>query len=404
MQDSKFNFLANPHIWKSFFLKTPQERNTLLHYCPPESALYNSAKIENFSTIFGLPQAFSIYAKINGSEYCVPMALEESSVVAASCKSNKLILQHANGFVCTSLSEPFSLGEGRIYAEFPDGSALAEFSKWILHSQSQLVQTCNEFAPALANRSGGVVHIGLDQNISVDTAAILVLKFNVGNLMGANTINHVLEQFSRSIEGKFGCFPLFKIVSNYHPPDRVVESKFSLPVQVLGWNDVDGLSIAKRIVKLNDWAMVGTSRAATHNKGIFNAIDSIAIATGQDWRAIEAAGHAYASRLEIDNDGSSDTKPKTYGPLTRYTLTKNNTMLEGSIRLPIPVGISGYGIQANELASYNIQWMGLESAEELAFVMASIGLSCNFSALRAIATDGIQSGHMKLHLMANKKK
>lgn len=218
---------------------------------------------------------------------------------------------------------------------------------------------------------------------------VVEVLIDVNEAMGANIVNTVLEHMASKVQDITGERVGIKILSNLCV-HRMAQARFSIPLQKMGWKEVAGDQVAKRVMEAYDFAQMDSFRATTHNKGIMNGIDAVAVATGQDWRAIEAGCHAYACY------GSQ----AGYRPLTKYEIGVNEEGIAtffGQIDIPLSVGTVGGSLKSNKLYENNLKLMNYPSSRELAQVMAAVGLAQNFAALRALAIQGIQAGHMKLH-------
>lgn len=326
--------------------------------------------VENAIGSFALPLGIATNFVINSKEYLVPMAIEEPSVIAAASNAAKLA-RSKGGFKASAKS---SIMRGQIQL-----TNLLDIKKAI-----QAISMYKESLLKLANSvSKNVKAVDLKTRVvdnEIDGAKMVVAEIYVDckDSMGANTVNTMCELLGPKIEQKTGGKVVLKILSNY-ATERIAISKATFRKDELGGDD-----IVDRILSAFALAFSDTYRAVTHNKGIMNGIDAVSIATGQDFRAIEAAAHAYASR-----DGK-------YRSLTTFSKSSNGDLV-GKIEIPLSVGIVG-GISAvHPVAKIGLKILGVKTAGELACVIASAGLAQNLAAIRALSTEGIQKGHMKLH-------
>jgi hydroxymethylglutaryl-CoA reductase len=335
--------------------------------------------IENVIGVFGLPFAIAPNFMINGADRLAPMVVEEPSIVAGL--SFAAALARRSGGFQARCDE--SLLVGQIYlTRLADAAAAAER---IEASSDELLVAANRVNPRLVERGGGVRGIEIRQ-FSLpggDVALAVHLLVDTRDAMGANLVNTICEAVAPRIADTCGGRVAMRILSNL--VDRsIVTASVRYAAERLVVDDLDGEAVRDAIVMTSDIAAADPYRAATHNKGIMNGIDAVAIATGNDWRAIEAGAHAYAG---VDGP---------YRPLSRWSVG-NNGELEGEIRIPLKVGIVGGTVAANPAAALGLRIAGVNSAAELAELMAAVGLAQNFAALRALATSGIQKGHMRLH-------
>jgi hydroxymethylglutaryl-CoA reductase len=340
-----------------------QGRSTLL----PASA---DKMVENVLGVFGLPFAVAPNFIINGRDYIVPMVVEEPSVVAAT--SGAAMMARPTGGFTTSCDESLLIGQIHV-CDVDDCGAAVEM---LTDARDELLELCDIVHPRLVKRGGGVRDI--EHHVlrlpNGDAALAVHVLVDTQDAMGANLVNTICEAIAPRVAELCGGHVALRILSNL--ADRsVVTARVRYELD----DDVrDG------VVRASDIASVDPYRAVTHNKGIMNGIDAVAIATGNDWRAIEAGAHAYAVR-----DGS-------YGPLATWSVGDDGTLV-GEINVPLKVGTVGGNLDANVGAALGLGISGVANATELAGLMAAVGLAQNFAALRALATSGIQEGHMKLH-------
>ena len=335
--------------------------------------------VENVIGVFGLPFAVAPNFVVNGHDYVVPMVVEEPSVVAAVSGAARLFRQ-SGGFDVTA-DDPLAIGQVQIVdVDDPDAAVGMLYA-----AEEDLIAAANALQPKLVARGGGVRGIEYYKYRLPDSrwTVVLHLLVDTRDAMGANLVNTLCEGLSSRIEALCGGRIVLRILSNL--TDRaIVTATARVPAAALSRGRFRGEAVRDAIILANDFAATDPYRATTHNKGIMNGIDAVAIATGNDWRAIEAAAHAFA------------VKGGRYSALTEWTLGDGGD-LTGRLTLPLKVGIVGTSTTANPGAQVGLRMLGVSSATELACVMAATGLAQNFAALRALVTDGIQKGHMRLH-------
>jgi hydroxymethylglutaryl-CoA reductase len=335
--------------------------------------------VENVTSIFGLPFAIAPNFLINGRDYVVPMVIEEPSVVAGVSGAARL-MRHGDGFVTRS-DEPVLIGQIQLLdVDDPDATI-----NTLQAASDELLQFANELQANLHKRGGGARSLEFRKlRLSDERWTVVVhIAVDTRDAMGANLVNSICEGLAPKIEALSGNTAGLRILSNL-TDKSLVTSTVTLPLKSLRVKGYAAEDVRDGIVAANDLAMVDPYRATTHNKGIMNGVDAVAVATGNDWRAIEAAAHAFACR-----DGS-------YRSLTRWTVTESGD-LQGELTMPLKVGIVGGSLLSNPRARIGLRITGVESATELAQLMCSVGLAQNFAALRALVTGGIQKGHMGLH-------
>lgn len=336
--------------------------------------------IENVIGVMGLPVGLGLNFLINSRDYVVPLVVEEPSIVAALSSAAKLI-REAGGFTVTS-TEPILIGQVQVM----DVPHPVQARNRLLQHKSQILNLANSLHPKMVARGGGAkdLEVFLHPNQSGGGDILVVhLLVDTCNAMGANLVNTMCEGIAHLVEKHSGGKVFLRILSNL-TDHSLIRAKAVIPVDLLSNDRYDGEQVRDGIIIASEFAAVDPYRAATHNKGIMNGIDAVTLATGNDWRAIEAGAHAYAAR------GSR------YTSLSRF-YQNNNGDLVGDLEIPIKVGIVGGPLQSNPTVAVNHRLLGAKSARELAEVMGAVGLGQNFSALRALATDGIQKGHMSLH-------
>jgi hydroxymethylglutaryl-CoA reductase len=338
------------------------------------------AMIENVIGVMGLPVGLALNFLINGKDYVVPLAVEEPSIVAALSYAAKTT-RAAGGFT-TSSSDPILIGQ----IQLVDVPHPAKARQLLEQRKEEVLNLANSLHPRMVARGGGAVDLEVILHPATsDSVEMLIvhLLVNTCDAMGANLVNTMCEGVASFLESLTGGTVFLRILSNL--ADRsLVRASVRIPIEQLGSNGYDGEQVRDGIVIASQFASVDPYRATTHNKGIMNGIDAVVLATGNDWRAVEAGAHAYAAR------------GTRYTSLSRWTKTADGSLV-GDIELPLRVGIVGGPLQTNPSVAVNLRIMQVESSRELAEVMAAVGLAQNFAALRALATEGIQRGHMTLH-------
>ncbi|WP_033829692.1 hydroxymethylglutaryl-CoA reductase, degradative [Bacillus andreraoultii] len=339
--------------------------------------------IENQIGIYELPLGAAMNFLIDGKEYIVPMAIEEPSVVAAASSAAKII-NKAGGFK-TDIQNRTMIGQ----IALKDVANVKEAEHIILEHKANILQIANEAKPSIVKRGGGaknlIVRI-LPAEEPFNTPDFLVVHLQIETLeaMGANIINTMNEAVKPYLEKLTGGTALMGILSNY-TTECLATAKCRIPVTLLERGEFTGEEVRDRIIEATQFAYVDPYRAATHNKGIMNGIDAVVIASGNDWRAIEAGAHAYAARSG------------QYRSLSTWSKAENGDLI-GSLTIPLPVGAVGGQISIHPAAQFNKRLMGYENAKELESIIVSVGLGQNFSAMKALVTEGIQKGHMSLHV------
>ena len=329
---------------------------------------------ENVLSTFDLPFSLAPYFLINGRDYVLPMVTEEPSVVAAASFAAKLI-QRSGGFT-TQVHQRQMIGE----IALSDVKDVEMATKRILEDKETLLQLANEAYPSIVKRGGGARDLWVENK---GDFLIVYLAVDPKEAMGANMLNTMLEALTDRIQELSGGQALMAILSNL-ATRSLVSARCAIDFKALSRNPEEAIEIAHRMELASQLAKVDPYRAATHNKGIFNGIDALVLATGNDWRAIEAGAHAYAAQ-----SGS-------YKGLSHWTSHPEEKKLYGEITLPMPVATKGGSIGLNPTVQVSHRLLGEPSAIELAGIIASLGLAQNFAALKALVTIGIQAGHMKL--------
>ncbi len=335
--------------------------------------------IENVVGVFGLPLAIAPNFCINDDDCLIPLVVEEPSIVAAL--SGAARLARATGGFNASCTESLLAGQVHVTDVANPREAVAALEA----AKSDLIDAANDVHPRLIDRGGGVRDVEVRALEFADGAPFVAVHLLVDTVdaMGANLVNTICESLAPAIGEACGGTVALRILSNL--ADRsIARANVRYGVNKLGVDDIAGADVRDAIVVASDIARADPHRAVTHNKGIMNGIDAVAIATGNDWRAIEAGAHAYAAR-----DGQ-------YRSLARWSIDDAGDLL-GEIELPLKIGTVGGTLDANPAARLGLAIAGTVRAAELAQHMAAVGLAQNFAALRALASSGIQRGHMKLH-------
>ena len=334
--------------------------------------------IENVVGTFALPLGVAPNVQMNGRDFMVPLVVEEPSIVAAL--SNAAKLARANGGFTASLTDSRLLGQVHLVSVPDPAAAIAA----IRSAEPELIETANQVHPRLVKRGGGVTAVSAREHALADGRSLVTAHFKVNtcDAMGANLVNTICEAMAPRLAELTGGRVAMRILSNL-ADESLVTARMRIRPDQLKTGDMSGDEVAAGIVTACLVAAADPHRAATHNKGIMNGIDPLAIATGNDWRAIEAGAHAYAA------------SKGHYGSLTRWWL--EDEFLVGEIVVPIKVGTVGGTLDANPQAALCLAMTGISSANELAELMAVTGLAQNFAALKALASTGIQAGHMRLH-------
>lgn len=374
--------------WTGFGKKSPKERWAYLREqgCltgSQQEILETEEKLplsiadqlsENVLGTLSLPYALVPDVLVDGRTYQVPFVTEEPSVVAAASFAAKII-KRSGGFQ-TQVHNRQMIGQVALY-DLPD---LEHAKKAIVEAKLDLLALANQAHPSIVKRGGGACDLRLEQKGDFLIAYLLV---DTQEAMGANILNTMLEAISQPLEELSQGKTLMAILSNY-ATESLVTASCQIDLRLLSRNKAESLEIARKMSLASQLAQVDPYRASTHNKGIFNGIDAVVLATGNDWRAIEAGAHSYASR-----NGS-------YRGLSTWTFDEENQVLLGQLTLPMPIATKGGSIGLNPAVKVSFDLLKEPTAKELASVIVSIGLAQNFAALKALVSTGIQAGHMKL--------
>ncbi|MHA1754850.1 MAG: hydroxymethylglutaryl-CoA reductase, degradative [Candidatus Odinarchaeia archaeon] len=329
--------------------------------------------IENVIGTMPVPLGLAVNFKINSKDYIIPMAIEEPSVVAAA--SNAAKIARVKGGFTTSSTEPIMIGQIQVLdVPNPYYKRLE-----LLERKDELINLANEQDPVLVKFGGGAKDIKVRVVNSICGPMIIIhLLVDTRDAMGANAVNTMCEALTSKIEEITGGRVGLRIISNL-AVYRLCRAKAIFDKDALGGEDV-----VDRIIEAYAFAEADIFRCTTHNKGIMNGITALMLATGNDTRAVEAGAHAFASLNGV------------YKPLTRWEKDKEGNLV-GSIELPMAVGLIGGATKVHPIARIVIKILGVKTANELGEIAAALGLAQNFAAIRALATEGIQKGHMKLH-------
>jgi hydroxymethylglutaryl-CoA reductase len=338
--------------------------------------------IENVIGRYSLPIGVATNFIIDGDHYVIPFVVEEASVVAAASNMAKRC-QKNGGFVSNN-TDPVMIGQIQVVGcEDPEASRDA-----ILAAKDELIESCNEVDPILVKFGGGCRDVEA-RIIDTDSGPMIIVHILVDcrDAMGANAVNTMAETIAPRVESISGGTVILRIISNLavHRLARVSATFTPEEMSDTGDDPSRGAEVIDGVLQAYHFAAADPFRATTHNKGIMNAISPIAIACGQDWRAVESGAHSYASH------------ERRYSSMTHWERDADGNLV-GSIEIPMAVGLVGGAITIHPGAQANVALLGINSADDLAKVMAAAGLAQNLGALRALATVGIQAGHMKLHL------
>ena len=327
--------------------------------------------IENVVGTYELPFSVATNFKVDGEDYFVPMSIEETSVVAAASYAARLA-RETGGFK-TEVTEPVMIAQ----IQAVDIEDPFRAKQEILENKDELVNIANEQNPDLSKFGGGAEDINVRV---IDTGkgpmVITHLLVDCRDAMGANSVNSMAETLAPMVEDITGGRVYLRILTNL-AKHRLARARVEIDKELIGEDTVEGILYAYEFAEADPY------RAATHNKGIMNGVDAVAKATGQDWRAIEAGAHTYASL-----DG--------YGSLTKWSKNEEGNLI-GTLEMPLPVATVGGITDMHPTVQKAFKILDVDSAQEFSRIVASVGLAQNFAALKALATEGIQEGHMKLH-------
>lgn len=337
--------------------------------------------VENAIGIYSLPLGLGLNFLINEKDYVIPLAVEEPSVIAAVSSVAKLV-RGAGGFHAEA-TERRMIGQVQV-VNVPN---LEQAASEIAKNRNDLIKQANNAHPSLQKRGGGAVDIAvrlLNQEPKAVFPPMLVLHLLVDTqeAMGANMVNTMVEAIAPTVAELTGGDVHLRILSNF-VDECVATAHCVIPPPLLATSEYSGEEVRDRLISAYQFAASDIYRAVTHNKGVMNGVDAAVIASGNDWRAVEAAAHAYAAR-----DGH-------YGSMTRWTVDYDGNLC-GELTLPMPVGTVGGSIKVHPIAQLTQKITGIKSARELSQLIVVVGLAQNFAAIKALVTDGIQKGHMAL--------
>ncbi|MBK8032506.1 MAG: hydroxymethylglutaryl-CoA reductase, degradative [Chloroflexi bacterium] len=343
------------------------------------SAAQADQMIENAVGVYALPLGIATNFLINNQDVLIPMVIEEPSVLAAV--SNAARLFRAGGGFTTSSDEPIMIGQIQVL----DLDDVYVAAGRVMAEKAALMDEVNRIGGSIVKSGGGAKDIQVRPmpSTSVGPMLIIHLLYDTRDAMGANAINTAVEHIAPQIEALTGGRVVLRILSNL-TDHRKARAEGMIPASELATETLTGDQVVRAIVEAGVFAEVDPYRAATHNKGIMNGVDAVVMATGNDWRAIEAGAHAYAARSG------------QYTSLTRWWQDENGN-LRGAIEMPLAVGIVGGATRVHPTAQIALKIMKIQSARQLAEIISAAGLAQNLAAMRALATEGIQRGHMEMH-------
>lgn len=337
--------------------------------------------IENVVGMHALPLGIALNFMVNGREVLIPFAIEEPSVVAGASFMAKLA-RAGGGFTATT-TEPLMIGQMQLINVVNMNEAKLK----LYEHKAELLAIADEIDPILKKFGGGArdLEVRLIEDSPIGPFIVLHLIYDVRDAMGANAVNTACEKLAPQIETITGGKVHLRILSNL-ADRRIARARCAIPVSELtmGFESFKGETVRDGIIAAYAFAASDPYRAATHNKGIMNGVDAVVVATGNDWRAIEAGAHAYAARSG------------RYTSLSTWGKDKDGNLV-GTLEMPMAVGIVGGATKVHPAAQAAVKLMGVKTANELAEIIVSVGLAQNMAALRALATEGIQRGHMSLH-------
>jgi len=335
--------------------------------------------IENVIGTYNLPLGIATNFQINGRDYLIPMVVEEPSIVAGASYAARMV--RAGGGFEASTSEPLMIGQIQLVHVAAPNSARVD----ILAHKSEILRLANAQSRSLVTLGGGARDVEVHYFTSSPMGAMMVVHLIVDcrDAMGANAINSMCEAVAPLLEGLTGGKAYLRILSNLSDR-RLARARCVVPILALERDGISGEDVAEGIMWAYAFAAVDPYRATTHNKGILNGVDPVIVATGNDWRAIEAGAHAYASRSG------------QYTSLSTWERDDEGNLV-GTLEMPMAVGIVGGATKVHPAAQVALKLLHVKSADELAGICACAGLASNLAAMRALATEGIQQGHMGLH-------
>jgi hydroxymethylglutaryl-CoA reductase len=335
--------------------------------------------VENVVGVHGMPLGIATNFRVNGRDYLVPMSIEEPSVIAGASLAAKLV-RAGGGFEAHS-TPSWMIGQIQVL-DVVDPWA-ARFA--LLAKRERLFALADQVDPVIQRLGGGMRDLEVDVIADSPVGQMLEVRliYDCLDAMGANALNTVAETLAPTVAEIAGGRVNLRIISNL-ADRRLARAKCTIPASALDMKAFPGSDVVERIVEAYAFAAASPYRAATHNKGIMNGVDAVVLATGNDWRAIEAGAHAYAARSG------------RYTSLSRWEKSPEGDLL-GTLEMPMAVGLIGGATRVHPSAKLAVKILGVETARELGEVIAAVGLAQNLAAIRALATEGIQRGHMRLH-------
>jgi hydroxymethylglutaryl-CoA reductase len=351
----------------------------LIPFTSPLASDIASHMVENVVGTYSLPLGIALNFIVNGREVLIPMVIEEPSVVAGASFMAKLA--RANGGFTATSAEPLMIGQLQVL----DLENVEKAAEQVLANKADLLTYVDAAETSLKSRGGGArdIEVRIIESSPIGPFLVAHLIYDVRDAMGANAVNTACERLAPKIEAITGGRAHLRILSNL-ADHRLARARCTIPVNELAFGDFSGEKVRDGIIAAYAFAAADPYRAATHNKGIMNGIDPVVIATGNDWRAVEAGAHAYAARSGI------------YTSLSVWEKDDEGNLV-GTLEMPMAVGIVGGATKVHPAAQAALKLMNVKSARELAEIIVSVGLAQNMAALRALATEGIQRGHMSLH-------
>jgi hydroxymethylglutaryl-CoA reductase len=335
--------------------------------------------IENVVGVYALPLGIAANFLVNGRDVLVPMAIEEPSVVAGASFAARLA-REGGGFAASS-TEPLMIGQIQLLGVDDLHSARFE----LLRQKQRLIDLADESDPVIVRLGGGArdVEVRIIEHSPAGPMLAVHLIFDTRDAMGANAVNTAAEKLAPLVEEITGGRALLRILSNL-ADRRLARARCVIPAQALAFGEFSGEQVVEGIVAAYAFAAADPYRATTHNKGIMNGVDAVVIATGNDWRAVEAGAHAYAARSG------------RYTSLSHWAKDRDGNLV-GTLEMPMAVGVVGGATKVHPLARLALKILAVRSGRELAEIIVAVGLAQNLAAIRALATEGIQRGHMGLH-------
>ncbi|HEY8040734.1 MAG TPA: hydroxymethylglutaryl-CoA reductase, degradative [Polyangiaceae bacterium] len=330
--------------------------------------------VENVLGTYGLPYGVALNVRVNGHDHVVPMVIEEPSVVAAASNAARMV-REGGGFVADA-DPPHMIAQIQL-REVRDA---VEAARRVLDSADEITRLADQAIGGLVARGGGTR--GVEARVLADDMIAVHVIIDCKDAMGANLVNSVAEAVADRLAAIAGARVGLRILSNLCDK-RCVRVRCRVPAEMLATEEMSGSEVIDGIVNASRFAELDPYRAATHNKGIMNGVDAVVIATGNDWRAVEAGAHAFATRTG------------RYQPLAVWR--RDGDGLVGSLEMPLALGTVGGTLRVHPAARLSLRMLGVTDAQELACIAAAVGLASNLAAVRALATDGIQRGHMGLH-------